>query len=122
MPGRASRKAREYGSEIRRLRTAGYTYEAIRVALEKAGVTVSQATVRREGLRALKARALDSGRPSAAPPAPDGQGPSAAHPVAEPPPVGNEGRSGREIAEEFVSKHVTNPLLRTRRPDEDSRS
>lgn len=51
-PGHASRKARGYASELRRLRGEGFTFEAIREALEDAGIRVSERTVRRECARA----------------------------------------------------------------------
>ena len=47
-PGRVTRKARAFESEIGRLTREGYNSEAIRQALASAGVTVSRATVRRE--------------------------------------------------------------------------
>jgi hypothetical protein len=50
-PGRKSRKALAYASEIRRLRAEGYTNEAIREALADAGVKVSRSTVHREASR-----------------------------------------------------------------------
>lgn len=50
-PGRANRKALAFAAEINRLRTAGYSFEAIRMALLEAGVMVSRTTVKREAAR-----------------------------------------------------------------------
>ena len=47
-PGRANRKALAFAADIHRLRAAGYSFEAIRVALLEAGVKVSRTTVKRE--------------------------------------------------------------------------
>jgi IS30 family transposase len=40
-----------FSQEIRRLRAEGYSFEAIREALAKAGVAVSNSTVQREARR-----------------------------------------------------------------------
>lgn len=50
-PGRITRKARAYASEILRLHEAGYTLDAIREALADVGVKVSTSTVWRETTR-----------------------------------------------------------------------
>ena len=50
-PGRANRKALAFVADIHRLRAAGYSFEAIRVALLDAGVKVSRTTVKREAAR-----------------------------------------------------------------------
>ncbi|MDC6168282.1 hypothetical protein [Paucibacter sp. XJ19-41] len=47
-PGRTDRKAARYSADIARLRSAGYTYEAIREALADVGVSVSTSALRRE--------------------------------------------------------------------------
>jgi hypothetical protein len=47
-PGRANRKARSFALEIVRLRSEGYTCNAIRIALAEIGVDVSLSTVQRE--------------------------------------------------------------------------
>ena len=47
-PGRTDRKAARYSADIARLRSAGYTYEAIREALADVGVAVSTSALRRE--------------------------------------------------------------------------
>jgi hypothetical protein len=59
-PGRETRKARAYTSEILRLRELGYTFEAIRGALADVGVKVSISTVRRECMHPIKASAAAS--------------------------------------------------------------
>ena len=50
-PGRSTRKARGFASDMRELRAQGYTFAAIREALAAAGVHVSNATVQREVAR-----------------------------------------------------------------------
>lgn len=60
-PGRITRKARAFASEILQFRAQGYTFEAIREALAGAGVHVSNSTVQREVARA-------AGRPPTVPP------------------------------------------------------
>ena len=52
-PGRKTRKARAYASEILRLREAGYSFNAIQEALADVGVKVSRSTVFRETMRPL---------------------------------------------------------------------
>ena len=120
-PGRIDRKAAAYAAEIKRLRAAGYTHEAIREALADVGIAVSECAVRREVRRrgpaqpvpasrsrssALAAtspthEALSGTKPNVTPGA---VAPAPASPVAALP--------GRDIAEEFVRDRITNPLLR----------
>ena len=50
-PGRSNRKALAFSTEIHRLRTGGYSFEAIRLALRDVGVDVSRTTVKREAAR-----------------------------------------------------------------------
>ena len=52
-PGRKTRKARAYASEILRLREAGYSFNAIQEALADVGVKVSRSTVFREAMYPL---------------------------------------------------------------------
>ena len=52
-PGRETRKARAYASEILRLREAGYSFNAIQEALADVGVKVSRSTVLREAMHPL---------------------------------------------------------------------
>ena len=118
-PGRVNRKARAFEPEIARLRSEGYTCESIRAALADIGVDVSLSTVQREAARCLKRRssfvvkeaAVASTRndPVATPRAP-------AFSV-----LAGDPRTGKEIAEAFVGKRYTNPLLRDRNNHESSR-
>jgi hypothetical protein len=122
-PGRITRKAREFESEIVQLRADGYTLEAIRQALENAGVQVSLSTVRRE---ALRCRGFGSaaqvggdkglGDSSVVPPGGQPQAqprrPTPTEPVSPPssqarPTV----RSSKEIAASFADELITNPLV-----------
>lgn len=117
-PGRSTRKAREYASEICELRRQGYTFEAIREALLGVGIQVSNRTVQREAARQIQP--LTSTTPVAMPPAAlatrEGQvgpelGPSAPDgPIARSP----ERTSGRDVAEEFRRRQSTNPLIRAK--------
>ena len=119
-PGRVDRKARAFESEIARLRSEGYTCEAIRAALADIGVDVSLSTVQREAARCLKRRssfvvkeaALASTKND---PATNTSRTRALSVVAGDP------RTGKEIAEAFVGKRYTNPLFRNRNNHESSR-
>ncbi|KNZ30850.1 MAG: hypothetical protein AD742_20170 [Methylibium sp. NZG] len=117
-PGRRTRKARAFEAEIRQLRAEGYTFEAIRAALADAGVLVSRSTVQREAAR----QELD-----AAAEVEDGAARTAETPTKRRPPVPAlalpraEPLSGKDIAEAFVRNRITNPLIRNRSSDEDSR-
>jgi len=117
-PGRQTRKARAFEAEIRQLRADGYTFDAIRAALADAGVLVSRSTVQREAAR----QALDVAAEGE-----DGAARTADTPTKRQPPVPAlalprpEPLSGKEIAEAFVRNHITNPLIRNRSSDEDSR-
>jgi len=124
-PGLGSRKARAYEQEIARLRALGYTLNAIRGALAKAGVVVSISTVWREASRARRAP-----QPSAHPGTPwsansargDGEPASqaaASSPVTPPlhptnPESVSTGQSGKDIAEEFRRRQNSNPLMRAK--------
>ena len=112
-PGRIDRKAAAYASDIAELRRAGYTYEAIREALEGVGVIASTSALRRE-MRRLRtptrpvlptAPGPPSPAPAPVPAAPAGL-PSALPAGAEP--VLTVGRAG---AEAFFSAHPSNPLF-----------
>lgn len=111
--GRSDRKAAAYASEILRLRSEGYTFEAIREALIDIGVELSEATLRREVRRRQRpgARTDSTGLPAPAASAPGRvsmPAPAAAVPAAPP------GTSGREIAEAFFKANPSNPLLRAK--------
>lgn len=119
-PGRSTRKALAFSGEIQRLRSLGYTFDAIRQALTLAGINVSRSTVHREAARHQPA--LVSARHRAVPTvvAPP------EHPLAsanQPRPVSSSSgppspssaadhRSGKDIAEEWFRQHPSNPLLR----------
>ena len=110
-PGRVNRKARAFESEILRLRSEGYTCEAIRAALADLGVEVSLSTVQREAARCSKRRfpvvAKGTGLvATAGTPAPSASEPCASSGLARDP------RTGKEIAADFVGKRFNNPLLR----------
>lgn len=102
-PGRSTRKARAFQAEIGQLRAQGYTFEAIREALAAAGVMVSKSTVQREAARhAPRAACVHPRAATQAPAAPIDT------------PVRSGLRSGKDLAEDFVRRRITNPLLRTR--------
>jgi hypothetical protein len=111
-PGRVNRRARAFEAEIARLRADGYTCEAIRVALAEIGLVVSLSTVQREARRTKQSTPSASASPISATSAAK-LAPSVA-PVFLSSPFGADPRSSKEIAADFVSKHVTNPLLRAR--------
>ena len=112
-PGHAARKALVYAPEIVRLRQQGHTLDAIREALEDAGVVVSINTVRRELLKAAAAtplRVSATARPISAgtadPPAEAASPGPALCPV-----TGPTGLPGKAIAEAFMRGRSTNPLF-----------
>jgi hypothetical protein len=118
-PGRIDRKAAVYASEIARLRSAGYTYEAIREALADVGVGLSTSALRRE-VRRLR------NQPVVAPPIPHpepecwaeaGSRISTSAPASLLPsrlrPAAPTDSSGHAIAEAFFDAHPSNPLLST---------
>lgn len=112
-PGRSDRKAAAYASEILRLRTEGYTFEAIREALADVGIRLSESALRREVRRHQRPadRASSGVRPASRTPAtasaslPPGPAPVSSVPT---------GSSGREIAEAFFNANPSNPLLRAK--------
>jgi hypothetical protein len=120
-PGRGTRKARDFGSEIVELRAQGYTLDAIRSALADAGVHVTISTVWRE---ANRVKAPPRGKPIAqiSTPSPSPAQPSqpavqrsgsatAARSVASQP---AERADGKKQAELFMSTQITNPLIRSK--------
>jgi hypothetical protein len=132
-PGRSSRKARAFAAEIHQLHAQGHSCEAIREALADVDVVVSVSTVQREVVRHAKhltstpsatsafvkqgtALPADSHKPASYPaPAPLTEtAPRPALPAIET-------RSGKDIAQAFVSGRITNPLIRNRSNHEDSR-
>ena len=120
-PGRANRKALAFTAEIQRLRAAGYSFEAIRLALREAGVEVSRTTVKREAARPPAVVGPAQQRHA---PAPTSQWPSSTgapasfqEPTQSLPAHGSyagDSRSGKEIVEAFMQGRVTNPLMQER--------
>ena len=111
-PGRSNRKARAYASEIVRLRTEGYTFDAIRSTLADTGLQVSLSTVQREAARSTRRVPAADDRPvhqtpiqRVPPPALSNNAPLA---------LGTEPRRAKEIAAEFMARQITNPLVRHR--------
>lgn len=122
-PGRANRKARAFTAEIHRLRAAGYSFEAIRLALHEAGVQVSRTTVKREAARppAVVGPARQRHAAAPAPQAPWSNGAPASfqqptQSAAAPSSYAGDSRSGEEIVEAFMQGRVTNPLMQERTP------
>lgn len=113
-PGQANRKARAFEAEIARRRSEGYTCAAIRAALADVGVEVSLSTVQRDATRCSRrpqptpavtevaVAAKTDSAPAYAPRALD-----SAIPAGDP-------RTGKQIAADFVSRRITDPLLRNR--------
>jgi hypothetical protein len=112
-PGRTDRKAALYASEIGRLRSAGYTYEAIREALADVGIELSTSALRRE-VRRLRVRSngVLSVQQSAWRISAGAEPPTSL--VHAPLPPALTGSSSRDIAEAFFNAHPSNPLLRTK--------
>lgn len=113
-PGRANRKALAFVAEINRLRAAGYSFEAIRLALLDAGVHVSRTTVKREAARGLAtATTTQHGHllKTAVPMAPAGVADEVSTSVS----FAGDARSGKEIAEAFMNRRVNNPLMQERK-------
>ena len=110
-PGRSNRKARAYASDIARLRTEGYTLEAIRSTLADTGLQVSLSTVQRKAARPTRRvlgaddRQVHHTPIQREPPAP---------PINAPPALGSAPHSAKEIAAEFMAKQITNRLVRQR--------
>jgi hypothetical protein len=99
-------------SEIARLRSEGYTCEAIRSALADAGVNVSLSTVQREAARSQRRKPLSGERQAF--PVPIERTPAVPPSVRGAPDRTEDRRTGKEIAAEFVGKCITNPLLQQR--------
>ena len=119
-PGRTDRKAAAYALEIVRLRSAGYTYEAIREALAEVGIELSTSALRRE-VRRLRGMSNGGMSNGGLPTSPSVPRPPAANTVstplprsspAAPSPAAPPGSRGHEVAEAFFSAHPSNPLVR----------
>ena len=116
-PGRSTRKALAFASEIARLHVDGYSCEAIRQALADAGVTVSRATVIREVSRISKDGPPHFAAGQPAPAAGTVASRAATTPVLPP---SSGWRSGKDIAAAWIQGRITNPLLQSRITDESS--
>lgn len=110
-PGRANRKALRFSVDIRRLRNAGYTFTAIRMALLDAGVEVSLTTIKREAARrgfdATVVRRIGDEQQVLSAPVATAGAPAKSSTCAR-------GASGRDIAEAFFNAHPSNPLFPTK--------
>lgn len=118
-PGRITRKARDFEADIVQLRAQGYTLDAIRQALNAAGVHVSISTVRREALRSAAAVAIPTAdgvqRQTLAPPVSTHDRPAdgldaAAAGVSVP----ADWRSGKDVAQAYTSSVITNQFVRAK--------
>ena len=116
-PGRGTRKARDFETEIAQLRAQGYTLEAIRIALANAGVHVTLSTVWREANRAAVTHrakpvveAIATGLSPLAKVAVPTVTTASTFPAAAHDPPGK--RNGKEVAEVFMRSQITNPLIR----------
>ena len=116
-PGRSTRKALAFASEIARLHADGYSCEAIRQALEDAGLTVSRSTVIRE-VALLSKRSAPRPEASHVTPRTGSLGAGSTTSAALPSP--SDWRSGKDIATAWMKDRITNPLLRSRINDESS--
>ncbi|WP_144006633.1 hypothetical protein [Pelomonas sp. KK5] len=126
-PGRRDRKALAFSTEIHRLRAAGYTFEAIRLALLDAGVVVGRTTIKREaarppavvpcppaaGISSPSGQALPRADGPVPASAPRRQAPAIPSPAGAAHPTGFSGdtRSGKDIADQFWETHCPNSLL-----------
>jgi len=109
-PGRSTRKARQYGSDIRRLRSQGCTFEAIRAALAEVGISVSKSTVQREAART--GCAVVTAPPESSVAALTGSTSNCPDLVQlSSGPAPTAGASGKEVADAFFERNHFNPLL-----------
>lgn len=118
-PGRITRKARDFEADIAQLRAQGYTLDAIRRALDAAGVQVSISTVRREALRSSAAvrvpPAEGAGRQTLASPESTHDRSTTALDTASPgASVPADWRSGKDVAQAYTSSVITNQFVRAK--------
>lgn len=115
-PGRVDRKAAVFACEIVRLRSAGYTFEAIREALAELGIALSTSALRRE-VRRLRGRsqggasALPSGMHTVASSTLDST-PELSSPAPQSRAPPHSSAASRESAEAFFDAHPSNFLYR----------
>lgn len=118
-PGRADRKAAAYAVQIVRLRSAGYTYDAIREALADIGIELSTSALRRE-VRRFRDRSLavlpvlpaSPSLPRSVASSSTGT-PAAASSMPASIPAASSKSHGRDSAEAFFTANPSNPLIRT---------
>lgn len=118
-PGRITRKARDFEADIVQLRAQGYTLDAIRQALDAAGVQVSISTIRRESLRsalAIPASPMTNAKGPALMPTVSSQETTS---VAVPARLVSTAASpdwhnGQDVAEAYMRDRITNPLIRAK--------
>lgn len=118
-PGRITRKARDFEVDIVQLRAQGYTLDAIRQALNAAGVHVSISTVRREALRSAAAvpapTAESAKRQPLTPPVSTHDQAGGALPAASASTsVPSDWRSGKDVAQAYTSSVITNQFIRAK--------
>lgn len=126
-PGRADRKVGHYASEIVRLRALGYTFEAIREALELAGIQVSKSALCREVKRSQK-QSLPSEPARRSPDLTTPPTWPGLQPLAEMSPLScaaedtageplpSKGLTSRQLAEAFFLANPSNPLFKAKEP------
>jgi hypothetical protein len=115
-PGRIDRKAAAYAPQIAELRSAGYTYEAIREALLDVGVVASTSALRREMQRLRSANRPSAFRTAPGPPTPALAPLPSVSPLFPAAHADPSAASGRDVAEAFFNAHPSNPLLRFKEP------
>lgn len=115
-----------FAAEVARLRSAGYTYEAIREALASAGVVLTESTLRREmhreDRRKMHPLHAPPNRPQLTPRTdlPEHANSGVPATFALPPCPATPAKSkGHDIAEAFFDTHHSNPLLRPKKPPKD---
>ena len=118
-PGRITRKARDFEADIVQLRAQGHTLDAIRQALNAAGVHVSISTVRREALRSEAAvpappaeRAMRLANSAAVPTHVQSAVALPAAPASTALPAA--WRSGKDVAQAYTSSVITNQFVRAK--------
>jgi hypothetical protein len=107
-PGRVDRKAAAFVVEISQLRSAGYTYEAIREAVADAGIEVSTSALRREVRRLRSASSAISSHSAST--VPLGEVNAIGCPAPDRPSSHHRNRS-RDLAEAFFNANPSNSLI-----------
>ena len=116
-PGRVDRKAAAYVLEIVQLRSAGYTYEAIREAVADVGIELSTSALRRE-VRRHRARPVAAVPVAASTPRPIAPTLAPVTPPTLSPPIASRstpnGPHGLDLAEAFFATHTGNLLVHSK--------